>query len=51
MKFRRFLLSQTREDQIRVYKLIRSYLQSGKKFIFGMPLELAKYAFRYLKFH
>ena len=51
MKFRRFLLSQTRDDQIRVYKLIRSYLQSAKKFIFGMPLEAAKYAFRYLKFH
>ena len=50
MKFRRYLLSRNRDDQIRLYKVIRAYLESGKKFVFGMPAEVARFAVSYLMF-
>lgn len=52
MKFRRFLLGQSREDQIRVYRIIKTYLDGDQKAtaFLKMPLEVLKFAVKYLRF-
>jgi digeranylgeranylglycerophospholipid reductase len=52
MRFRRFLTSRTREDQIRLYKIIRTYLEGDQHAIslLKMPLETLKFAVNFLRF-
>ncbi len=52
MKFRRFLTSRSREDQIRLYKIIKAYLDGDQHAVafLKMPLEVLKFAVNYLRF-
>ena len=52
MKFRRFLTSRSREDQIRLYKIIKAYLDGDRHAVafLKMPLEVLKFAVNYLRF-
>ena len=52
MKFRRFLTSRNREDQIRLYKIIGTYLDGNQRpaSLLKMPLEVLKFAVEYLRY-